>query len=307
MRFTIIFLFLLIVHLSCDTGVPVFDGQKAYNNLLEQCAFGPRNPGSKGHSAAKKYIVDMVQDLADTVLLQNFSFDIYGEKNSYNGTNIIARYNVSSPTQVLIGAHWDTRPWADKDADKSNNRKPIIGANDGASGVAVLLELARLLKLLPASIGINLVFFDAEDSGVSGNNESYCKGSIYFSKNLPIVGIKEGIILDMVGDRELSLPIERNSLSFNRKLVRALWDRAKELELSAFKGVVGSAIYDDHVPLYQYAGIPAIDIIDIRYPNSFANYWHTMDDIPQNCSAQSLEQVGMLMVDYIYNRKFYGP
>jgi len=121
------------------------------------------------------------------------------------------------------------------------------------------------------------------------------------------VGVKEGIILDMVGDRELSLPIERNSLSFNRKLVRELWGRAKDLELSAFKGVVGSAIYDDHVPLYQYAGIPAIDIIDIRYPNSFANYWHTMDDVPENCSAQSLEQVGMLMVDYIYNRKFYSP
>ena len=107
--------------------------------------------------------------------------------------------------------------------------------------------------------------------------------------------------------KKLSLPIERNSLSFNRKLVRALWDRAKDLGLSAFKGVVGPAIYDDHVPLYQYAGIPAIDIIDLRYPNSFVSYWHTMDDVPQNCSSQSLEQVGMLMVDYIYNRKFYGP
>ncbi len=307
MRFTIIFSFIFIVHLSCDTGIPVFDSQRAYNNLLEQCSLGPRNPGSKGHSAAKKYIAETVLELADTVLLQDFSFDVYGEKKSYNGTNIIARYNVSSPIQVLIGAHWDTRPWADKDTDKSNNRKPIIGANDGASGVAVLLELARLLKLSPASIGINLVFFDAEDSGVSGNNESYCKGSIYFSKNIPIKGIKEGIILDMVGDKELSLPIERNSLSFHGKLVRALWDRAKHLELSAFKGVVGPAIYDDHVPLYEYAGIPAIDIIDFRYPNAFTNYWHTMDDVPQNCSPKSLEQVGMLMVDYIYNRKFYSP
>ena len=306
MRFTIIFLFLLIVHLSCDTGIPVFDGERSYNNLLEQCAFGPRNPGSKGHSLAKKYIIENVEELADTVLLQDFSFDIYGEKKSYNGTNIIARYNVSSPIQVLIGAHWDTRPWADKDKDENNNMKPIIGANDGASGVAVLLELARLLKISPASIGINLVFFDAEDSGVSGNDESYCKGSIYFSKNLPIKGIKEAIILDMVCDKELSLPIERNSLNFHGKLVRQLWDRAKDLDLHAFKGVVGAAIYDDHVPLYQYAGIPSIDIIDFRYPNSFTNYWHTMNDIPENCSSQSLEQVGVLMIDYIYNRKFYN-
>jgi len=307
MRFIIIFSFFFIVNLSCDTGVPLFDSQRAYKNLLDQCEFGPRNPGSEGHMETKKYIVNIVEELADTVLLQDFSFNIYGEEESYDGTNIIARYNIFSPIQVLIGAHWDTRPWADKDRNKGNIEKPIIGANDGASGVAVLLELARLLKLSPAPIGINIVFFDAEDSGVSGNNESYCKGSIYFSKNLPIKGIKEGIILDMVGDRELSLPIERNSLNFNGQLIRQLWDRAKDLDLNAFKGVVGPAIYDDHVPLNQYAGIPAIDIIDIRYPNSFTNYWHTMDDIPQNCSAQSLGQVGMLMVDYIYNRKFYNP
>tara|TARA_Y100001970_G_C14193073_1_gene836505 strand:- start:793 stop:1722 length:930 start_codon:yes stop_codon:yes gene_type:complete len=306
MRFTLIFSFLFIVNLSCDAGVPLFDEQRAYKNLLEQCEFGPRNPGSVGHMETKKYIINIVEELADTVLLQDFSFNIYGEEESYDGTNIIARYNVFSPVQVLIGAHWDTRPWADKDRNKGNIGKPIIGANDGASGVAILLELARLLKFSPAPIGINIVFFDAEDSGVSGDNESYCKGSIYFSKNLPIKGIKEAIILDMVGDKELSLPIERNSLNFNGQLVRQLWDRAKELGLNAFKGVVGPAIYDDHVPLNQYAGIPAIDIIDFRYPNSFANYWHTMDDIPQNCSAQSLGQVGMLMVDYIYNRKFYS-
>ena len=141
-------------------------------------------------------------------------YDIYGKEEKFNGTNIIARFNVSSPVQVLIGAHWDTRPWADRDMVKKNNREAIIGANDGASGVAVLLELARLLKLHPASIGVNIVFFDAEDSGVSGENESYCKGSIYFSKHIPIKGIKEAIILDMVGDKELSLPIERNSLEY---------------------------------------------------------------------------------------------
>ena len=128
----------------------------------------------------------------------------------------------------------------------------------------------------------------------------------FFSKNLPLKGIKEGIILDMVGDKQLSLPIERYSLKFHGKLVRQLWNRAKVLDLKAFKRVVGSFIYDDHVPLNQYAGIPTIDIIDIKYPNSFTNYWHTMNDIPENCSAESLQQVGTLMVDYIYNRKFYN-
>ena len=110
----------------------------------------------------------------------------------------------------------------------------------------------------------------------------------------------------MVGDKQLSLPIERNSLNFNPILVRQLWDRAKKLNLKAFKGVVGLAIYDDHVPLFQYANIPSIDIIDFRYPNSFKNYWHTVEDTPKNCSPESLGQVGTLMVDYIFNRKFYS-
>ena len=307
MRFILIFSIVSVVHLSCETGEHIFDGDRAYKHLLDQCELGPRNPGSMGHLATRKYIVDTVKNLADTVLMQDFLYEVYGKDSSQNGTNIIARYNVSSSTQVLIGAHWDTRPWADRDKDAVNNDRPIIGANDGASGVAVLLELARLLKSSSPPIGINLVFFDAEDSGASGVNETYCKGSIYFSKNLPNRGIKEGIILDMVGDKQLSLPIERNSLRFHGRLVRQLWDRAKDMNLDAFKGVVGPALYDDHIPLNQYAGIPTIDIIDFNYPNSFTNYWHTMNDIPENCSGQSLEQVGKLMVDYIYNRKFYNP
>ena len=306
MRLILMIFIFSFINLSCGSDVPEFDGQKAFQNLLDQCDIGPRDPGSLGHLAGKKYIVESIQDHADTLFLQNFTYDIYGKEEKFNGTNIIARFNTFSKEQVLIGAHWDTRPWADLDKNKENYNKPILGANDGASGVAVLIELARILKISPPSIGINLVFFDAEDSGISGENESFCKGSIYFSKNLPLKGIKEGIILDMVGDKQLSLPIERYSLKFHGKLVRQLWDRAKVLDLKAFKGVVGSFIYDDHVPLNQYAGIPTIDIIDIKYPNSFTNYWHTMNDIPENCSAESLQQVGTLMVDYIYNRKFYN-
>ena len=306
MRFLLIFSTIVIVSLNCNTVPLDFDGEKAYNYLLEQCQFGPRNPGSKGHAATKKYITDNLSQLADSVFIQNFTYNIYGLEGEYEGANIIARFNPKANFQVLIGAHWDTRPFADRDDSKENINKPIIGANDGASGVAILLELANILNNNHPSIGVNLVFFDAEDSGRSGINEPYCKGSIYFSKNLPILGINEAIILDMVGDKQLSLPIERYSYKYHPKLVRSLWDRAKELSLSAFKGSLGPAIYDDHMPLNEYAGIPAIDIIDFRYPNSHENYWHTTNDTPDKCSAKSLEQVGKLMVDYIYNRKFYS-
>jgi glutaminyl-peptide cyclotransferase len=305
MRLAIIVFIISMANLGCETVMPIFDEKKAFNHLLAQCEFGPRNPGSDGHIKTKKYILNFVQDLADTVIIQDFSFESALENKNYNGTNIIARFNPMSKTQILIGAHWDTRPQADQDKDSRNYEKPILGANDGASGVAVLLELADLLNDNPPDIGINFAFFDAEDSGVSGENESYCQGSIFFAKNLPINNIKEAIILDMVGDKQLSLPIERNSLNFHSQLIRKLWDRAKILNLDAFKGVVGPSIYDDHVPLFQYAGIPSIDIIDFRYPNAFKNYWHTVDDTPENCSAKSLGQVGMLMVDYIFNRRFY--
>ena len=147
------------------------------------------------------------------------------------------------------------------------------------------------------------MLFDGEDMGVSGIAESYCQGSQFFAKNLPFENIKEAINLDMVGDRQLQLPIERNSYEFHPQLVRYLWSRAKEMKLDAFQNRLESAIYDDHVPLYEYAGIPSIDIIDFRYPNHYQNYWHTLEDIPKHCSPKSLGQVGRLMVDYIYNRE----
>ena len=164
-----------------------------------------------------------------------------------------------------------------------------------------MLELASIMAKTPPPIGVNLVFFDAEDSGDPGLNETYCQGSMYFAKHIPIPLPDEGIILDMVGDKQLSLPIERNSFKYHEDLVRRLWDRARELGLDAFKDYVAHAIYDDHVPLNEYAGISTIDIIDFEYPNSYTNFWHTLNDVPENCSAESLEQVGILITDYIYN------
>ena len=153
------------------------------------------------------------------------------------------------------------------------------------------------------SIGVNLVFFDGEDMGTPGKSNTYCLGSQYFAKQLPINHVKEAINLDMVGDKQLHLPIEKYSLEFHPQLVRYLWKRADQMGLDAFDMTPQYAIYDDHVPLYQIAGIPSIDLIDFKYPNPYGNFWHTMNDLPEHCSAESLGQVGRLMVDYIYNRE----
>ena len=296
-------LFLTLIFLGCQSNVPRFDEDHAFSYLVAQCDFGPRNPGSDGYYACLDYLITELDQSANEIILQDFSYQERRYNKQYNLQNIIARFNPDAEFQTIISAHWDTRPWADQEDLRQDRNQPIIGANDGASGVAILLELAKIMGENPPPIGVNLVFFDGEDLGVPGENETYCQGSRFFATNLPIPRPDEAINLDMVGDKQLVLPIERYSLEYHPKLVRHLWDRAKDMGLDAFIGRVDYAIYDDHVRLNEIAGIPSIDIIDFKYPNSYANFWHTLNDIPENCSEESLGQVGALMVDYIYNRK----
>ena len=296
-------LFLTLIFLGCQSNVPRFDEDHAFSYLVAQCDFGPRNPGSDGYYACLDYLITELDQSANEIILQDFSYQEQRYNKRYNLENIVARFNPDSEFQTVISAHWDTRPWADQEDLRQDRDQPIIGANDGASGVAILLELAKIMGENPPPIGVNLVFFDGEDLGVPGENETYCQGSRFFAKNLPIPRPDEAINLDMVGDKQLVLPIERYSLEYHPELVRHLWDRAKDMGLDAFIGRVDYAIYDDHIPLNEIAGIPSIDIIDFKYPNSYANFWHTLNDIPENCSEESLGQVGDLMVDYIYNRE----
>ena len=287
---------------SCNNAVPNFDKVNAFQYLVEHCELGPPNPGSNGYKQCLEYLQKTLSGFADTMLLQPFVLDDLVSEKSYDLINIIARFKVNDPQQLLIGAHWDTRPWADEDPDPEKRNDPIIGANDGASGVAVILELARILNASPPPIGITLVLFDGEDMGRSGTPKSYAQGSLAFAKDLPIEKPDEAIILDMIGDAELHIPIERNSYRQNRQLVKKLWSMAEELSLDAFESRIVYTLYDDHVPLWTEAKIPAIDIIDFNYPNSYTNYWHTTQYLPENCSAESLGQVGTLLVHYIYGR-----
>ncbi len=289
----------IVIIFSCNDSVPNFDENSAYQFLLDQCDFGPRNPGSEGYNNCKEYLIKTLDSYSDTVFTQPFVINDIDD-TQYDLDNIIAQYNINSNSHLLLGAHWDTRPWADSDLNIEKHNQPIIGANDGASGVSVLLELAKIFHYNPPPIRVSIVLFDAEDMGRPGVPKSYARGSQFFAKNLPIEKPDEAIILDMIGDKELHIPIERYSYQQNKGLVKKLWSLANKLNLEAFESRIVHTIYDDHVPLWQEAKIPAIDIIDFNYPNRYSNYWHTSQDTPDNCSAQSLGQVGNLLVHYIY-------
>jgi len=289
-----------LILFSCQTDDPNFSGNSAFNWLETQCEFGPRNPGSQGYYDCKDFFITNLEEFSDTVFIQNFNYTESHFSQTYDLTNIIAQFNAKSDKHILLGAHWDTRPWADMDLNPANRFTPIIGANDGASGVAVLLELAKMFKANPPPINISIVLFDGEDMGVEGINDSWAKGSQYFAERLPIQKPDYGIIIDMIGDKNLELPIERNSYRVAPKLITELWELAEKLKLSAFQNRLGYDIYDDHIPLWEIAEIPTIDLIDFNYPNQRINYWHTLNDIPQNCSPESLEQVGRLLTNYIY-------
>ncbi len=274
---------------------PRFDSQKAYAYLLEQCRIGPRFPGSQGHAKCRDYLVAALEGFADRVLTQPFPLTFGRPPKTVEAYNIIARFQPENGERILLCAHWDTRPWADKDPDPKNHDTPILGANDGASGVAVLLEVARLLHGRAPDVGVDIVLFDGEDAGSEGRMDSWAQGAAYFARHL---GRDEyprlGVLVDMIGDADLAIYQESNSRAYARPVVDRVWAIAAELGCTAFKAAAGSSVMDDHIPLLQI-GIPCIDLIDLDYP-----YWHTVADTPDKCSAASLDQVGRVLVHLIY-------
>ncbi len=286
--------------------VPTFNAENAFQQLKKQCEFGPRDPGSKAHEQCLNFLYQQIQLYADVVNLQNFQH--IGYKNErLTMTNIIASFNVKATKRILLAAHWDSRPRADRDDNPALRDKPIPGANDGASGVAVLLEFARLLKASPPPVGVDIIFFDGEDYGASGDLDNYFLGARYFaSTKQTTFAPRFGILLDMIGDRFLQIPREAFSMQYAPDVVQLVWDTAKELHLSCFLDANGPMVEDDHLPMNE-AGIRMIDIIDSELIggdtiNPERNYWHTHRDTPDRCSPQSLESIGTLLAHLIYQK-----
>ena len=268
-----------------------FNAKRAFAYLEKQCEFGPRVPGTTVHQETAAYLFAELEKYADEVVFQPFEFQHQDRTIQMN--NILARFGEDSGGKMLLAAHWDTRPFADRDPDPANRNTPILGANDGASGVAVLLEVARVLKSKPSPMPVIIVLFDGEDYGRTVS--TMFLGSTHFAKNMEGWKADFGILLDMVGDRKLELPMEGYSWNAARSLTEAIWRRAEELGLPAFQHRLGPAIMDDHLPLIQ-SGVPTINIIDFDYP-----HWHTVEDTPDKCSPESLEIVGRLVLDIIYS------
>lgn len=286
-------------------GQGKFDPARAFSYLVKQARFGPRDPGSVGHDRCLKFLREELGNCADVVLPQTFSYSVPKWK-TVQLTNLLASFNVRATNRLCISAHWDTRPWADQDPDKKNWTKPIIGANDGASGVAVILELARQLKQFPPPVGVDVVLFDGEDLGTTGVGNSYSAGAQHFAKNRPPgFSPRFGINIDMVGDRNLDIEREQNSERLAPDIQNLVFSMARRLMLPGFVDSPGHEITDDHMPLND-AGIPTINLIDFRYPDASNKYWHTMADTPDKCSPESLGAVGTLLLEIIYTQQVHG-
>ncbi len=294
----ILFFIILFALVGCGSASKkiTFDEKQAFAFLEEQCDFGPRNPGSEAIALEREYIKNILEQC--NALVKTQSFTVYQDSIEYYGENISASFHPELTDRILLGAHYDTRPWADKDPNPDNHNKPILGANDGASGVAVLLELANILAdNKPKKYGVDLVFFDLEDIGKYQNSDSWCKGSEYYAANMLTESPDYVIVVDMIGDEDLSIPMEYNSYQSAPELILKLNDYAEKHGFSQFKRKIGLSLTDDHVPFIK-RGYRAIDLIDFDYP-----FWHTLEDTPDKCSEKSLLAVGQTLVDFIYLEK----
>lgn len=276
---------------------PDFPGAAAQEMVVQQVAFGPRVPGTEGHRRQAEWMQAWLAERADTLIVTPFTVT-HTSGAQLEMINFFARFQPERTDRVLLIAHWDTRPTSDMARSAAEQAVPVPGANDGGSGTAILLQLAEMFRNQPPPVGVDLLFVDGEDYG-PGSANMYL-GAKHFAANLPIgYAPLYGVLLDMVGDRDLRIPVEGNSQQYAPEVVQRVWSVARDLGYdSVFVQENQGYIEDDHVPLNQ-AGIRTIDLIDFNYgPGN--RYWHTPQDLPENTSAESLDVVGEVVAELIY-------
>lgn len=295
---------------------PSFDADSAYAFCKAQCDFGPRTMNSEAHERCGEWIMGKFRQYGMSVTPQRVTLNGY-DGTPLRSTNIIASYRPELTTRILLCAHWDSRPWADNDPDSANWRKPVPAANDGASGVAVMLEIARLLSSdsVKLDFGVDFICFDAEDWGVprwsdaQDNGESWALGSQHWSCNPHRQGYEArfGILLDMVGGHGAQFWREGMSMQYAPGIVSKVWAAAGAVGYgSYFPDKDGGMVNDDHIPVNENAKIPTIDIIPF-YPDcqqsSFGPTWHTVSDDMEHIDKNTLKAVGQTVVQVLYSER----
>lgn len=280
-----------------------FNADSAFAFVKRQCDFGPRVPETQAHAMCGQWIEAQLAKWCDTLVAQKTKLTTFDGK-AINAANYIGSINPDAKKRVLLVAHWDCRPWADADPDESKRREPVMGANDGASGVGVLLELARVMHDKKPGVGVDILFVDAEDWGTDNDEESWALGTQYWAAHPHVKGYRPmfGILLDMVGAPDAQFYHEGFSLQSAPDVVEKVWSVAADGGFSThFKSMQFGAATDDHVFIIR-SGIPCIDIIDMRPDSSggFYPYWHTTGDTIDKIAPQTLKAVGQTLANLIY-------
>jgi hypothetical protein len=292
--------------------IPTFNADSAFHYVKAQCDFGPRTPMSKASQLCGDYLINFMKQYADTIYVQTFSSKLWDGTN-VEGRNIIASFNPQASDRVVLAAHWDSRLWADEDPNEENHKKAIDGANDGASGVGVLMEIARVFRQKENPQGVDIVFFDLEDQGTPSWAESdvedqsdWCLGSQHWSKtpHYPFYTANYGILLDMVGYKNLRFTKEGLSMHYAASIMNKVWEIAAAKGYSnIFINEQTYPIMDDHHWVNLTARIPMIDIVQNDPTCSFFPFWHTMQDNMDNISKESLKIVGDVCLITIFSNQ----
>ncbi len=291
---------------------PLFNADSAYVFIADQVEFGPRVPGNSAHSNCALWLEDKLKSYGGKVTIQDFKTRTY-DNVARNGKNIIASFNHDAVKRIILMAHWDSRPFADHDDNEELHNTPIDGANDGASGVGVLIEMARQFSIKSPTVGVDIILFDLEDWGpphsmdITYDEEYWGLGSQYWAKNPHEYGYSAvfGILLDMVGAKNAEFRREYHSNREARFVVDLVWNTAADMGYrDIFIDEPGGQITDDHYFVNKYAKIPSIDIIHLD-PNSknrsFFDHWHTINDNMEVIDKQSLQIVGDVLMNVVYN------
>jgi glutaminyl-peptide cyclotransferase len=274
-----------------------FDAQRAMSYLEAVCRIGPRISGSGGMKQQQELLKKHFETHGGKVAFQRFTVRQVSQRGPVEMANTIVSWHPERPRRVIFCAHYDTRPVADQEPDRRDWNKPFVSANDGGSGVALLMELAHHMKDVKTHVGVDFVFFDGEEYVFEPERDRYFFGSQHFAetwrKNQARPHYLAAVLLDMVGGKGARFPVEGHSFIQAGALVQSLWRVAAEQQCSAFEERVGTSVLDDHLALNQ-AGIPAVDIIDFDYP-----HWHRLSDVPANCSGDSLAQVARVLTAWV--------